>query len=338
MSERRARNSVNYLVNKGIDRKRFVAKGLGEDNFLAINTNADGSDNPEGRVFNRRVEIKILNSTNAAIKTKPVTVPDHLRIQKDASEYYIFVTETEKELPSGYFSKYNSGAFDSILSHRIQKGYVYTAGTFKHRSEAVEMLNTIAELGFPNARIIGKGELDEMKSGFYEALKSEIERDEIRNESNIFTIQIKALRKPADLEKFPGLKGVKEELGADDIYRYTYREIKGYNPAKEELDKVKALGYEDAFLVRIKETAGLLMPQEQEGQYTIQISAIQSPKPVSRFKKLGTVTEFKGKDGIYRYSYGRFASIGAARKELLRVKEAGFEDAFIVNVNRYNDL
>lgn len=53
LSEGRAQSAVDYLVNKGIDRSRMVAKGYGEDVPRASN----GTD--EGKALNRRVELKI---------------------------------------------------------------------------------------------------------------------------------------------------------------------------------------------------------------------------------------------------------------------------------------
>ena len=60
LSQRRAESTVNYLIQKGIDPNRLVAKGYGESKPIARNTHPDGSDNPEGRQRNRRTEFKIL--------------------------------------------------------------------------------------------------------------------------------------------------------------------------------------------------------------------------------------------------------------------------------------
>jgi len=60
LSQRRAESTVNYLIQKGIDPSRLVAKGYGESKPIARNTNPDGTDNPEGRQRNRRTEFKIL--------------------------------------------------------------------------------------------------------------------------------------------------------------------------------------------------------------------------------------------------------------------------------------
>lgn len=55
LSQRRAQAVVNYLINKGIDRKRIVAKGYGEERPLASN-----DDEQEGRELNRRTEFTVL--------------------------------------------------------------------------------------------------------------------------------------------------------------------------------------------------------------------------------------------------------------------------------------
>lgn len=62
LSDARAQSVVDYLVSKGIDRSKLVAKGYGESNPVAANENADGSDNPEGRQQNRRTEFKVVKN------------------------------------------------------------------------------------------------------------------------------------------------------------------------------------------------------------------------------------------------------------------------------------
>ncbi|NEN23059.1 OmpA family protein [Cryomorpha ignava] len=62
LSQRRAENVIKYLTERGIASDRLQAKGYGESNPIAPNTNSDGSDNPEGRAENRRTEFKILEN------------------------------------------------------------------------------------------------------------------------------------------------------------------------------------------------------------------------------------------------------------------------------------
>lgn len=62
LSEARAKSVVDYLISKGISNGRLMAKGYGETKPVAENTNADGTDNPEGRQQNRRTEFKVLKN------------------------------------------------------------------------------------------------------------------------------------------------------------------------------------------------------------------------------------------------------------------------------------
>ena len=62
LSDARAKSVVDYLISKGIDKGRLMPKGYGETMPVAENTNADGTDNPEGRQQNRRTEFKVLKN------------------------------------------------------------------------------------------------------------------------------------------------------------------------------------------------------------------------------------------------------------------------------------
>ena len=59
LSQARAEAVRNYLISKGIKPERITAKGYGDTQPIAYNTNPDGSDNPAGRQQNRRTEARI---------------------------------------------------------------------------------------------------------------------------------------------------------------------------------------------------------------------------------------------------------------------------------------
>lgn len=61
LSRRRAENAAKYLASKGIARNRIIVKGHGESQPVAPNIHPDGSDNPDGRQKNRRIEIKVIS-------------------------------------------------------------------------------------------------------------------------------------------------------------------------------------------------------------------------------------------------------------------------------------
>jgi outer membrane protein OmpA-like peptidoglycan-associated protein/tetratricopeptide (TPR) repeat protein len=60
LSIERSVSAIAYLKEKGIDGSRLISKGVGEGEPVAENEKTDGSDNPEGRQLNRRVEFKIV--------------------------------------------------------------------------------------------------------------------------------------------------------------------------------------------------------------------------------------------------------------------------------------
>ena len=62
LSDNRARSVMEYILSKGISKTRIVSQGYGETKPETSNTNADGTDNPEGRQLNRRVEFTILKN------------------------------------------------------------------------------------------------------------------------------------------------------------------------------------------------------------------------------------------------------------------------------------
>lgn len=59
LSERRAQSAADFLVTQGVNPGLIATRGMGELQPIAPNTNPDGSDNPEGRAQNRRVDIAV---------------------------------------------------------------------------------------------------------------------------------------------------------------------------------------------------------------------------------------------------------------------------------------
>ena len=63
LSDRRASAVKDWLIQQGgVGRARLASKGFGMTRPVAPNTKPDGSDDPEGRRKNRRVEIRVKKS------------------------------------------------------------------------------------------------------------------------------------------------------------------------------------------------------------------------------------------------------------------------------------
>jgi outer membrane protein OmpA-like peptidoglycan-associated protein len=61
LSRQRADTVARELIGQGVQRERITVKAYGETRPVARNKNPDGTDNPEGRARNRRVEAVIQN-------------------------------------------------------------------------------------------------------------------------------------------------------------------------------------------------------------------------------------------------------------------------------------
>ena len=83
LSKQRATSVMEYLITKSVDASRLDVIGKGESNFIAPNTNPDGSDNPEGRSFNRRVEFEISGVDENKLMIKAINpVPKDMQLQQ----------------------------------------------------------------------------------------------------------------------------------------------------------------------------------------------------------------------------------------------------------------
>lgn len=71
LSRARAEAVQDYFVARGVNADRLVFRGFGEGGPIAPNSFDDGSDNPEGRFENRRVELNVLDlETFNAVKAE----------------------------------------------------------------------------------------------------------------------------------------------------------------------------------------------------------------------------------------------------------------------------
>ncbi len=79
LSTKRANRILNFFIENGISNKILTAKGFGSAKFVSKNSNTDGTDNPNGRAFNRRVEMVITPALMNVIIDKKNSVPRELR-------------------------------------------------------------------------------------------------------------------------------------------------------------------------------------------------------------------------------------------------------------------
>jgi len=81
LARKRAEIAKLFLVNRGINDKRIKVTSMGERRPVALNSNPDGTDNPEGRKFNRRVEFRITVGDNGLLIIERLMVPEKIKIK-----------------------------------------------------------------------------------------------------------------------------------------------------------------------------------------------------------------------------------------------------------------
>lgn len=156
LSKKRAESVVNLLTSKGIAKDRFETKSLGSIANISTNTNEDGSDNPEGRKYNRCVTIKVLNP-DAGIELNFAEVPEHLKPANHPCT--IILDQQPNSFKVEDIAKMNSMLGLNIKQRHFDNNFFLCTEPYKKKNEAVRDLSRIIDLDFPNAYIANEAEL-----------------------------------------------------------------------------------------------------------------------------------------------------------------------------------
>jgi len=241
----RAEAVINYIKSKGIARERMVARAAGSLENVASNLNTDGTDNPEGRAFNRRATISLINSNEAVKILDELQVPENLkpRIQ-DFAILLVPIGQTAKESDLVSLKKAKGVSFNVLKTQQNSK--VYTVGWFSHKSDAIELLNFCIENGFPNATLMGVDDLQTINSP--QSIRSSSRSGSV-SDSN-YTIQVAASPSPINFSNFPlKLETIKLKNGTLIYHFGKYNQI---SDAEKDLERIMGMGYKNAFVVNIK--------------------------------------------------------------------------------------
>jgi cell division septation protein DedD len=138
-----------------------------------------------------------------------------------------------------------------------------------------------------------------------------------------YTIQIMALKRPVDLNRFGKMPGLTVAYKGDHWYRYTLGSTTEEQEASRILADLVAKGYKDAFIRRKS-----IIPM-----FTIQVMAVPGPVvDLSSFENLPEISARKGEDSFCRYTTGEFENLEDARDNLKMVQESGYPGAFVARI------
>ena len=246
LSVKRAKAAVDFLSAKGIEPSRFVTRGAGADESIAINKNPDGTDNPLGRRFNRRVSINILKSDKSLIIAEDVSIPENLKATKE--NYFTILLCQQKNQPDiAFFQALPMLKDQPIKIHNTATGYLVTVGEFGNKGDAIKLMNQCIEGGYASANIVS----DIMLASLAAEDTTVAEKPITNNNENAYTIQIIASKKKISINIFKGLSGIQEYKGKDDLYRYVYGEYSDKQEASLALKQKVTPIYPDAFVTSL---------------------------------------------------------------------------------------
>ncbi len=174
--------------------------------------------------------------------------------------------------------------------------------------------------------------------------------EHLKPREQTYTIQLELFSKDLNerdlmsLKDYAKIDPVRIE-GAANQYVHVIGSFSYKSNAIELLNYCIDNGFPNATIIGEKDLTNLLalVPvtggklKNSESKYTIQVFAQPTPIEDYSFFKGFAVKEVKGKDSLYKYIYGEFMSKESASHELKKLKELGFTDAFIVNIDRYTE-
>jgi outer membrane protein OmpA-like peptidoglycan-associated protein len=243
LAEKRAQSVIDYLTSTAIPSSRFVKKAFGESNFAAVNINKDGSDNPEGRKYNRRVTFGLIDSNAGVVIRQETFTPEHLRLTS-AMKYSIILKKSTEKLQPEYFNNLDLDARLFIRTVPLDSLFVYAVGLFYNKPDAIRYLAYSKEKGYLDAYIINHYDLNKVtrEAARLMPIVSGI------SGSKIYTIQVKASRNPLNMRLFRDIEDIREIYSEDGYYRYVTGEYSQMTQAKEALVPIKDAGFSDAFI------------------------------------------------------------------------------------------
>ncbi len=243
LSIERSESVINYLTKKGISPDRFVISGKGEDENIALNQNPDGTDNPTGRKYNRRVELKVLKSEDNTKIKHIADIPEKSK-SNNYDLYTVFLSKSkikllESEVKGLVNSKYE------IMLHKVNNNYIYTVGIFFEKSQAMDLLNKVVDMGFSEAEIVNKRDYAELTSNTLD-----------KNITSQFTIQLGKAKNLSNISKCLHLGIISVHYGVDGFYRCLMGDYINLSEAQQILNQLIRLGFKDALIINKNSLAG----------------------------------------------------------------------------------
>ncbi len=165
LSYRRSKSVKDYLVEKGNNPENIITSKYGEDDPIANNANADGSDNPTGRQYNRRAMFSVISQGSVSLleikpfdfdithgSGDPIDVNNYSdgttdgnvdNTGKPGKKYTIQIFALKNQKPIDYFAD-----LVGVKMHISDGWYRYYVGEFNSYQEAKVAMDNLKTMGY----------------------------------------------------------------------------------------------------------------------------------------------------------------------------------------------
>ncbi len=124
-----------------------------------------------------------------------------------------------------------------------------------------------------------------------------------------------------------------------DGYVFVAGSFKTMQEAEAQLEKIGELGLKEIRVIDSKELIKLLGgDSSQDIIFTIHLGTFSTKQNINSFENIqqNDILEQQDENGNFIYIYKRFYNYLIAKEEWLRVLKSGYDNAFVMNINRYN--
>jgi outer membrane protein OmpA-like peptidoglycan-associated protein len=166
LSSARSNKIRNRLYDNGVAWGRMKTRGYGEDKPIAPNKNPDGSDNPEGRLLNRRVSFVLDEKSLAQTESKENEILETLKPTptNENTNYEVATIDYSQEVVcmvqlGAFTDKLDNKKFTDapleVAFYKDEDGlYKYLSGTFINKEIAKEHRLAMIEAGYEGAFMV----------------------------------------------------------------------------------------------------------------------------------------------------------------------------------------
>lgn len=150
-----------YLIANGIDENRIIIRGCGQIYPIAKDTNDDGSENKQGRILNRRVEMQVYGeeALSIVVKTEIPKISESLAVADGARyierleglSYRIQIKALTQMLDDDVLIRQKDALIETTPTIDIMR---YSVGLFKEYDKAEALRIKLVEEGYKDAFVV----------------------------------------------------------------------------------------------------------------------------------------------------------------------------------------